>query len=119
MDNFGSVRKTLQKLKRYLEGMCAAAGRKNPSYEETKTCERIAELHHREELMWRQCVQWLSEGDKTPTSSINVRVEWRKKKITRLLKPNGEFTDNPHELIELARDFCSNLYESEGTSGMD
>jgi hypothetical protein len=45
-NNFGSVRKTLQKLKGELEGMRADPGRTGPSYE-IKVRERIAELHHR------------------------------------------------------------------------
>jgi hypothetical protein len=72
--------------------------------------------------MWRQRsrVQWLSEGDKN-THFFHQRASRRKKKnsITRLLKPNGDFTDDPHELSELARNFYGDLYVSEGTSGMD
>ena len=102
--------------------MRAAPGRVGPSHAEIKTSERIAELHHREELMWRQRsrVQWLSKGDKN-IHFFHQHASRRKKKnkIDRLVKPDGDFTDNPQELSSLARDFYSHLYESERMSGME
>jgi hypothetical protein len=80
-DTFGSVRHELKILRSNLEAMRSQPCRVGPSYEEIKTVERIVELQHREEVMWRQRsrIQWLSEGDRN-TRFFHMRASMRKKK---------------------------------------
>jgi hypothetical protein len=115
------VRKEIKRLKKDLEILRAAPLRVGPSYEEIKVVDRLVELHHREELMWRQRsrVQWLSEGDKN-TYFFHQRASHRKNKnkIVRLTRPDGTVSDIPAEMKQMTRSFYDNLYRSEGTQGM-
>jgi hypothetical protein len=63
---FGCVKVELKRLRDDLARFRDDPLRMEPSYEEKKVTERIVELEHREETMWRQRsrVQWLAEGDK-------------------------------------------------------
>jgi hypothetical protein len=121
-ETFGSVHRELKTLRRNLETMRAQPGRVGPSYEELKTVERIVELQHREEIMWRQRsqIQWLAEGDKN-TRFFHLRASKRKKrnKIYSLTRQDGSTIEDQDELCQMTRDFYRNLYTSEGTSGMD
>ena len=65
-DTFGSVRKEIKKLKQMLEELKNDPLRSGPSHIELKINERLIEMYHREEIMWRQRarVEWLSAGDK-------------------------------------------------------
>lgn len=51
---FGHVRRELKRHKEDLERMQSDPHRLGPSQAELKIVERINELHHREEVMWRQ-----------------------------------------------------------------
>jgi hypothetical protein len=119
---FGHVRKEIKRLKRDLEILRAAPLRVGPSYEELKVVDRLVELHHREELMWRQRsrVQWLSEGDKN-THFFHQRASRRKKKnkIVRLTRLDGIVSELPVEMQQMTRSFYDDLYRSEGTQGME
>jgi hypothetical protein len=64
-DTFGSMRKELRELRQQLAELRALPTRFGPSHQELKIVERLIELQHREEIMWRQRsrIQWLLEGD--------------------------------------------------------
>ena len=93
-----------------------------PSHAEVKVVERIMELNHREEIMWKQRsrIMWLSAGDKN-TQFFHLRASQRrrKNKISKLKKSNGQFTENEDEMGAMATDFYKTLYRSEGTTDMD
>ena len=65
-DTFGSVRKEIKRLKGELEKLRSDASRTAPTHVELKINEKLVELYHREELMWRQRsrLEWLASGDK-------------------------------------------------------
>jgi exonuclease III len=121
-ETFGHVRSEIKKLKRELDRMRTEPTRVGPSYEETKVVCRLAELHHREETMWKQRsrVQWLSEGDKN-THFFHQRANRRRKKnkIEKLKKSDGSMTEDVQELKTLSRNFYIDLYTSEETTGME
>ena len=95
--SFGNVRRQLKGLRAELEEMRSSPGRQGPSHAEIKTRDRIIELRHREEVMWRQRsrIQWLSEGDRN-THFFHQRVSRRKKKnkITSLSRADGVLTED-------------------------
>ena len=64
---FSSVRREIASLKNELKILREIPGRTEPSREETKVADRLVELFHREEILWRQRarVEWLAHGDKT------------------------------------------------------
>jgi hypothetical protein len=120
-NTFGHVRKELKVLKGVLAALRGEPDRVGPDHRELKIVERIVELHHREETMWKQRsrVQWLSEGDRN-TRFFHMRACKRKKRnrISRLRRPDGTVTEDHSELCQLARGFYDNLYTSEPISGV-
>jgi hypothetical protein len=120
-ETFGHVRKETRELKSRLETLRGQPHRLGPSHEELKIVERLLELNHREETMWRQRsrVKWLAEGDRN-THFFHLRASKRKKRnrIERLKRLDGTVTEDSHELSGMARDFYRELYSSEGTTGM-
>jgi len=63
----GHVRHELKALNEELERMRSDTTRAGgPSHVEIKVVERIMELNHREEIMWKQRsrITWLTEGDR-------------------------------------------------------
>lgn len=94
-----------------------------PSQAELKIIERINELHHREEIMWRQRsrIQWLAEGDRN-TKFFHLRASQRRRKnlIKNLRKSNGEFTSDEREMGEMTTNFFyRNFYTLEDTRNME
>ena len=93
-----------------------------PSHAKFKVVERIRELNHREEIMWKQrsIILWLASGDRN-TRFFHLRASQRKRRnsISKLKKSDGQFTENIAEMGAMAMDFYKRLYGSEGTTGMD
>ena len=65
-NTFGCVRKEIKDLKKELEKLQSDPNHTAPTHVELKINEKLVELYHREELMWRQRsrIQWLTSGDK-------------------------------------------------------
>jgi hypothetical protein len=121
-ETFGSIRKELKELRQLLTLLRSRPDRISPSHQELKVVERLVELQHREEIMWKQrsCIQWLAEGDRN-TKFFHMRASRRKKKnrICRLTRQDGSVTEDLDEISLLTWNFYTGLYTSEGTSGME
>jgi hypothetical protein len=121
-NTFGNVRKEIFTLRDELKRMREEPGRVGPSQAEQKTVERLIELDHREEVMWRQRsrVQWLAEGDKN-TRFFHLRASQRKRrnKICQLRRADGEMTDDPSVMASATNEFYCELYRSEGVEEMN
>ena len=119
---FGGVRSEIKGLRDDLKRLREDPGRVGPSHAELKIVDRLVELDHREEVMWRQRsrVQWLAEGDKN-TRFFHLRASQRKKKnkISAIRKPDGELTEDQVEMARVTTDFYRTLYSSEGTEEME
>ena len=96
--------------------------RSGPSHAELKIVEKLLELRHREEIMWKQRarIEWLRAGDKY-TRFFRLRATRRRRKnmITRLKKPDGQITEDGQEMASLATSFYKTLYASEGIENME
>lgn len=97
MRTFGQVRRELKGLRHELEMLQADVNRQGPSHAELKMKERIMELNHMEELMWKQRarIQWLSGRDKN-THFFHLRASRRRKRnmIVKLKIANGQVTED-------------------------
>jgi hypothetical protein len=111
-----SVRKEIRELKRDLEQLWNVPSRVGPSHRELKIKERLVELYHREEMMWRQRsrVEWLSNGDKN-SKFFHQRASMRRRKnlIKALERQDGSMSEDRSEIQEMASNFYKNLYQSE------
>lgn len=119
---FGSIRREMKTLKKKLEDLRNDPSRLGPDHSERKINERLVELYHREELLWRQRsrIEWLTAGDKN-TKFFHLRASMRRKKnmIKALMNSLGITVDDPVELKEMVTDVYKNLYTSEGVTNMD
>jgi hypothetical protein len=121
-NTFGNVQREIKQLNNRLDVLRSDPMRIQPSYEEVKVTQRLVELFHREEVMWRQRsrVQWLAEGDRN-TRFFHLRASKRKKKnrICRLKRPDGNYAEADQEMADMTTAFYENLYTSEGVENMN
>lgn len=100
----------------------AVPGRTAPSHAELKATDRLVELYHREEILWRQRarLEWLVHGDKN-TYFFHLRASRRRRKnlIKALARPDGSLTEDKGEMEALTTNFDKHLYTSEGVQNMD
>ena len=79
-----------------------------PSLLEINVNDKLVELYHREEIMWRQRsrVQWLSEGDKN-SKYFHQRASMRRRKniVRTLTRQDGQATDDRVEMQNMVDDF--------------
>ena len=52
--HFGNIRQEINSLKKQLTVLREIQGRSGPSHAEVKVTDRLVELYHREEILWRQ-----------------------------------------------------------------
>ena len=72
--------------------------------------------------MWRQRsrIQWLAEGDgNTKFFHQKATMRKRRNRISQLVREDGTICSDEEEIKWMAKDFYKNLYESEGTIGME
>lgn len=119
--NRRSVRHEIKALKKELDKLRGDPLRTAPTHAELKINERLIELYHREEIMWRQRarIEWLSSEDKN-TKFFHLRASLRRKKnmIRALQNSLGVHVDDPTELRVLANNFYQQLYTSKGVQGL-
>jgi len=79
--HFGNVRREIQQLKAELQELRVIPNRFGPNHLEIKIIDRLTELYHREEILWRQCarLEWLMHGDKN-TYFFHLRASRRRRK---------------------------------------
>ena len=118
---FGSVKEEIRSLKLQLESMRADPSRTAPTRQEEKVKDRLIELYHREDVMWRQRsrITWLAAGDKN-TKFFHLRASRRrlKNKIKCLLRHDGTTVEDAAEMECMVTDFYKNMFTSEGTTNM-
>jgi hypothetical protein len=112
-ETFGSVRKEIKNLKQELSRLRSLPMRVGPSHTEIKISDRLVELYHREEIMWRQRsrVDWLSHGDKN-SKFFHQRASMRRRKnmIKSLTSSDGTIVDDKAEMRTMTADFYKNLF---------
>ncbi|XP_073357859.1 uncharacterized protein [Aegilops tauschii subsp. strangulata] len=120
--HFGNVGREIDQLKKQLHELREISGRSGPNHVETKVIDRLTELYHQEEMLWRQRarLEWLVHGDKN-TYFFHLRASRRRRKnqIKMLQRPDGQMTENLTEMEALATSFYEDLYTSEGVSNMN
>jgi hypothetical protein len=61
----------------------------------------------------------VAEGKRIYTFSSKSQPSMKENRITTLKKSDGQMTEDLHEISNMSHNFFGNLYESEGTHGMD
>ncbi|XBI17611.1 hypothetical protein VPH35_059623 [Triticum aestivum] len=119
---FGNVKAEIKRLNVELGRLQADPSRTEPTRIEVKIKDRLVELYHREEVMWRQRarITWLAAGDKsTKFFHLHASRLRLKNKIKALMKEDGTTTDDADEMGNLVTALYRDLFTSEGTSNME
>ena len=114
------MRKEIKHLNKMLEELQPDPLRTGPSHVELKINERLIEMYHRKEIMWRQRarIDWLTAGDKN-TNFFHLWASLRRKKnmIKALHNFVGAIVVDPDELKAMVNNFYQMLYTSEEVRG--
>jgi hypothetical protein len=97
--------KKLKKLKQELVRLYSLPMRVGPSHVEIKIGDRLVELYHWEEIMWKQRsqIEWLSQGGKFFHQRASMRR--RKNMIKALTRSDGQIIEDVDELKSMTSDF--------------
>lgn len=111
-ENFGSVRKELEELRKKLSELQLVNNEEN-NVQIKNTINRMNEILYREEMMWlqRSRISWLKEGDQN-TKFFHQKAQWRarKNKIRGLRNDEGECCSDQNKIANMAREFFEALY---------
>jgi hypothetical protein len=92
------------------------------THAELKIVDQLVELHHWEELMWKQRsrLKWLNAENKN-THFFHLRASRRRRKdrITKLRQSDGNMTEKEQEMAQITTEFYKVLYTSEGFENME
>jgi hypothetical protein len=113
-NTLGHVRQELKAFNEELVRLRSEADRGGvgPSHAEIKVVEKIMELNHREEIIWKQHsrIMWLMEGDKN-IRFFHLRASQRHKRnhISKLKRSDGTTTEIDEEMGSMATNFFQNI----------
>lgn len=115
---FGSIRRSINKLKHQLVDAKRRALDSGSSPEVRELEEQLKEICTREEIMYKQRsrVEWLTAGDQN-TKYFQNRATHRKRKNTvkALRREDGTRCTNDEQMREMAAHFYEALFSSEGS----
>lgn len=110
---FGSVRRTLARLRNDLERVRARSIGSGPTRKERRLMARISELLSREEIMEKQRsrLDWLRDGDRnTAMFQAKAKERARSNRIKLLRRDDGSVATQQDELEACAVNFYQNLF---------
>jgi hypothetical protein len=121
-EEFGSLTRTVRKLRAKLERLRSMSLGRGPSDEERAIVKKLKNTLHQEEIWFRQRsrVMWLREGDRN-TSYFHKQAAERKRinKIDSLVRADGSVCGNREENHAEVQGFFESLYLSQGFRNMD
>jgi hypothetical protein len=120
-EEFGSLARTVRKLRQKLDRLRQCSMGRGPSDEEKAVVKKLRRALHQEEVWMRQCsrIAWLREGDRT-TSYFHQQAAHRKRinKIEFLEKADGSTCESMEENHAEVQGFYQALYNSQGFKEM-
>jgi predicted RNA binding protein with dsRBD fold (UPF0201 family) len=121
-EEFGSLARTVRKLRSKLDRLRSNSVGRGPSDEERAVVKKLRSALHQEEIWMRQRsrVLWLREGDRN-TSYFHKQAAQRKRinKIDSLIKADGSVCESVEENHAEVQGFFENLYKTQGFRTMD
>jgi hypothetical protein len=117
-EHFGRVTKEIRTKRNKLKKLWERPNFGGRDEEVRKINSDLDELLHREEMMRKQRsrVRWLAKGDRN-TKFFHRKATWRQSKntIKRIRGLNGNRTDDPEEIKEIANNFFRELYTKDSS----